>query len=278
MVPHLFRLCALLAIFACSRDDPRSVTPPSELRIIALTPSATEVVAALGAVHQLVGVDEYSTYPPEVTALPKVGNFLTPQLERIVQLRPSIVIVDDVHGQAAAALRDAGIETVACAMHALPDVKYALRTIGARIGRAGEAERVIAVIDTSLDAMAANHPAKRPRVLVVIDREAGGLGGLVAAGPGSWIDELLAVVGGENVLAASGVRYPKIALENVLRSQPDVILDLSYAARTSVEPWQAVDVPATRQRRVTGLANEPFLVAPSPRVAAALETLSRAIR
>ena len=81
-----------------------------------------------------------------------------------------------------------------------------------------------------------SRPAKRPRVLAILDREAGGLGNLVAAGPGSWIDELLAITGGENVLAGSGVRYPKVSMEEVLRGRPDVILDLSFAARLCRTP------------------------------------------
>jgi iron complex transport system substrate-binding protein len=114
-------------------------------------------------------------------------------------------------------------------------------------------------------------------VLAVIDREVGGLGNLVSAGPGSWIDELLAVVGGENVLAAAGVRYPKISAEEVLRGRPDVILDLSYAARHSVAAWQSVDVPAVTAGRVRAL-DDAYLIAPSPRVAEALAALAKAIQ
>lgn len=246
-------------------------------RVVSLTPSATEVVAALGATELLVGVDAYSTYPEAVAALPKVGSFLSPNLETIVSLRPTLVVVDDVHGATAGALRDAGLQTVACAIHALPDVKTALRTVGDRLGRAQEATRVIDQIDDALDAAAKARPARRPRVLAIIDREAGGLGNLVAAGPGSWVDELLAVVGGDNVLAASGVRYPKISLEEVLRGQPEVILDLSYAARREVASWDALDVPANKTRAVVALS-QPFLIAPSPRVAEALAVLAKAIR
>src|SRR5205085_1371907 len=108
---------------ACHRDD---VAAPPGRRLVSLTPSATEVVAALGATGELVGVDEYSTFPPEVTKLPKVGSFLAPNLETIVGLKPTLVIVDDVHGKAAAALHDAHVITVECAIHALPDVKNAL--------------------------------------------------------------------------------------------------------------------------------------------------------
>jgi iron complex transport system substrate-binding protein len=276
-----------LAGAGCRRDDARPIqgaaapvpaSPrPVIQRVIALTPSATEVVAALGATALLVGVDDYSAFPPEVARLPKVGSFLAPNLETIVGLKPTLVIVDDVHGQAAGALDDAGIATVACAIHALPDVKAALRSVGARIGKLAEAERVVEAIDGALDRAAAARPAKRPRVLAVIDREAGGLGNLVCAGPGSWVDELVAVVGGDNVLAAAGVRYPKISAEEVLRARPEVILDLSYAARQSVAAWSGLDVPAVAAGRVRAL-DDAYLIAPSPRVAEALAALARAIQ
>jgi iron complex transport system substrate-binding protein len=281
--------CVLGGAAACSRDEPKRAAPGAASglaarpgpgvaapTVVALMPSATEVMAALGATSLLVGVDAYSEYPPEVKQLPKVGAFLTPNIEAIVRLRPSVVVVDDVHAPAAAALRDAGLETIACPLHALPDVKRALRTVGARLGRAAEAERVVREIEAALDAAAARRPARHPRVLAVIDREDGGLGGLVAAGPGSWVDELLAVVGGDNVMLAAGLRYPKISLEEVLRGRPDVILDLSYAARNGLGAWQAVDVPATRTGRVVEL-HRPYLVAPSPRVTQALDDLARAI-
>src|SRR3954470_22902217 len=287
-------IAALAAIGpGCRRDDAGPPPPPpgassagaaaaptpsaAAPRVVALTPSATEVVAALGATGLLVGVDDYSTFPAEVTRLPRVGSFLSPDLETIVRLRPTLVIVDDVHGQVAGALHDAGIATVACAIHGLPDVKAALRAVGAEIGKAADADRVVSAIDAALDRAAAQRPARRPRVLAVIDREAGGLGNLVTAGPGSWVDELLAVVGGDNVLSAAGARYPKISAEEVLRARPEVILDLSYAARDSVAAWDALAVPAVAAHRVRAIA-DPFLVAPSPRVAEALAALALALR
>jgi len=267
---------AAAAPAAPAAQTPTATPAHAAPRLVSLTPSATEIVAALGATAQLVGVDEFSTFPPEVGKLPKVGSFLAPNLEAIIALAPTLVIVDDVHDQTAGALHDAGIASVACAMHALPDVKAALRSVGARLDRTAEADRVAAAIDAALDQAAAHRPARRPRVLAVIDRESAGLGNLVAAGPGSWVDELLAVVGGDNVLRGAPVRYPKISIEEVLRTRPDVILDLSFAARTSIAAWQAVDVPAVKAARVRALA-APYLIAPSPRVAAALADLAQAI-
>jgi len=193
-----------------------------------------------------------------------------------VRLRPSLVIIDDVHGQAAGALGDAGIATIECPIHSLEDVKLGLERVGARIGASSAATSAIARVDTTVAAARAKRPATRPKVLAVIDREADGLGNLIAAGPGSWVDELLQMAGADNILAAAGVRYPKISVEEVLRGKPDVILDLSFAGKAGIAPWQSVDVPAVAHHRVTAMA-EPYLVAPSPRVGAALEAIGRAI-
>lgn len=89
-------LFAVLGLWlACSREEPRPApqqgsqpgSRPTPLTVVTLMPSATEVMAALGATNLLVGVDDYSTYPPEVQRLPKVGAFLSPNLEAIVRLR-----------------------------------------------------------------------------------------------------------------------------------------------------------------------------------------------
>lgn len=267
-------LVVLALLVGCERTSaPSSGTGP---RLVTLSPSATEVVAALGATPQLVGVDQYSTYPPEVERLTKVGSFLAPNIEVIVSLRPSLVILDDIHGGTATVLGDAGIASVACPMHGLPDVKQGLLRVGDKLGRTREAKKLVGDIDAALDAASARRPARRPRVLAVIDRQQDGLGNLVGAGPGSWIDELLAVVGAQNVLASSSVKYPKISIEEVLRAQPEIILDLSYAARREITAWKAATVPATQNGRVHAHA-EAFLVAPSPRVTEALTVLAKSI-
>lgn len=271
---HALIVLALLIGCGSKREPAATSGPP---RIVSLTPSATEIVAALGAADQLVGVDEFSKYPPEVEKLPKVGSFLAPNLEVIVKLAPTLVIIDDIHGQVAGALRDHGVATVECDMHALPDVKKALRSVGDKLGRSKEASAAIEDIDHALDEAAAKRPARHPRVLAIIDREAGGTGGLIAAGPGSWVDELIAVSGGDNVLAASGVRYPKISLEEVLKGDPEVILDVSYSAEREISAWNSVEVSAVKNGRVRAM-KEPFLRGPSPRVRQALDAIAAAMK
>ena len=228
-------------------------------RIVTLSPSATEIVAALGAAGDLVGVDDYSDFPASIKALPRVGSFMVPNVETIVRLKPTLVVVDDIHAQALGALADAHLVTRECAMHTVPDVKTCLRTLG-----------------QALDDAAAHRPAHHPRVLIVIDREAGGLGAIVAAGPGTFNDELLAVIGGDNILAGAGTKYPKIGAEEVLREKPDVILDLSFTGKDSLAAWDTLDVPAVKTKHVLSLTSQ-VLAHPTPRIVEALTLLATSI-
>ncbi|HEY0255034.1 MAG TPA: helical backbone metal receptor [Kofleriaceae bacterium] len=265
-----------ITVAACqqaSAPTPTSSSANETPRIITLSPSATEIVAALGADNELVGVDDYSDYPPNVTSLPHVGSFMTPNLEVIVQLRPTLVIVDDIHSQVAGALHDAKVATLECAMHTVADVKACLKSVGDAIHK--DSKKPIETIDHAIDHV--EKPAQHPKVLLVIDREQGGVNSLVAAGPGTFNDELLALVGGDNVLAGASVKYPKIGTEEVLRAQPDVILDLSYAGRDSMKAWDGLAVPAVAHHKVQLLTSS-LLAHPSPRIPEALDLLARSIK
>ncbi len=268
---------ALLTVTACEVDRSKGAKNPR--KIVTLTPSATEIVAALGAADRLIGVDEYSTFPPEVKQLPKVGSFLMPSFETIVRLAPDLVIGDDIHADAATALRGAGIDVVLAPMHSIPDLRRAFVTVGARIGRADAARVAVAALADGIAAARARRRGAGVRVLIVIDREAGGLGNMVAAANGSWMDELVAITGAQNVLAGAGVRYPKVSPEELLRTRPEVILDVSFAAdtATALVEWRALpDVPAVASGRVHVL-KDAYLRGPSPRVAEAIAAIEAAL-
>jgi iron complex transport system substrate-binding protein len=282
------RSLAVLALLSATatgcRDrgaPPAADAPPA--RIVSLTPSATELVAAAGGLGRLVGVDRYSAWPPEVASLPRVGDFLRPSFEAILRLEPDLVVLAAVQTEVAEGLRGAGVRTLALDVHTVADVRDGLRQVGDAIGEPARAAAAIDALDETVAAVrrraAARQGSARPRVLVVIDRELGGLGNMVAAGAGSYLDELLAVLGADNVLAGAGVRYPKISVEAILRAEPDVILDASFtpdpdAARRD---WRPLDtVPAVASGRVH-LLNDTMYLAPSPRLGEALRGLEEMI-
>ncbi len=249
-------------------------------RVVTLTPSATELVAAVGAADLLVGVDRYSTHPPRVRDLPKVGDFLHPSFEAIVSLAPDLVIADDVQAEVTSGLAAAGIRTLRLPMHTIDDVSKGLAEVGRALQREDAARAAQAEIERALtQARSRARATEPPRVLGVVDREVGGLGNLVAAGPGSYLDELLAVVGATNALADYRVRYVKLSAEQILRARPEIILDLAptTSPETVRQDWGRLpELPAVQLGRVYVLQDGIYL-APGPRIGQAIERLSAII-
>jgi iron complex transport system substrate-binding protein len=273
------RCAALMAVAltGCDRADPGLPTGPIR-RVVTTTPSATEIVASVGAASLLVGVDRFSSYPPEVKRLPVVGDFVSPSIEAILQLRPDLVVLDAVQVRTAEALREGSVRTLVLEMHTVPDVLDGLTQAGHALGAADRAATQRARLQAAIARARAHGLARthRPRVLLVVDREIGALRGLVASGPGSYLDELVTLLGGENVLAGSAVRYPKIAPETVIESAPEVILDATHTddPDAAIRDWSALAaVPAVARGRVHMIGAEGFYVSPGPRLDQALAGL-----
>lgn len=279
----------LAADSGCRRDEARS--PPSsgstsaKLRVVTLTPSLTQVVDALGAIDLVVGVDKFSDSPEVVTHLSKnvakVGDFLSPNLEAVLSLHPDIVLLDAVQEKFVTPLKDAGIKKVyAIEMQSVGDVRAAIQSVGEALGRAELGKRVVADLDAALAAetqraeAAAAKAGKKPRVLFVVDRRPGGLSGMVAAAPGTYLDELLQRAAATNVLADAHARYVQLPAEEVIRRAPDVIFDAAHdATERGLVDWAPLaSVPAVAEHHVYLLGGSVY-VTPGPRLAEALAGL-----
>jgi iron complex transport system substrate-binding protein len=263
-------LVIALAAAGCRSDrSPAPATGQVE-RVVTTTPSATEIVAAAGGVDRLVGIDRYSEHPAEVRGLPVVGDFLSPSIEAILQLEPDLVVLDAVQSRTAEALSAGGVRTLVLRMHTVADALDGITAAGRALGTEREAAAARAAIERDLEAVRARGRARPQRVkaLAVVDRELGSLRGLVAAGPGSYLDELLGLVGGDNVMSASAVRYAKISPETVIETDPEVVFDTVHAddrARATADWQELARVRAVKAGRVH-LLGETFYVSPGPRV------------
>lgn len=250
-------------------------------RVVCLTPSSTELVAAVAGAGVIVGVDNYSDYPPEVKQLPKVGDFVSPHFEAILQLQPDLVVLDeDQERLVAESLHNVGIRTLAMRMETTGDVVQGLEQVGEALGRPDEARRVIETLQRDLDevralADRARGDGPRRKVLFVVDRELGGLGNMVAAGPDTYINEMIALAGGDNVLEDSPIRFPRISAETVLTRAPEVILDAVHTSsvKRAVTDWNALSgVPAIANGQVHVLG-ETMHTHPSPRLGRTLRRI-----
>ncbi|MCS7024296.1 MAG: helical backbone metal receptor [Bryobacteraceae bacterium] len=252
-------------------------------RIVSTSPSITEILFALGAGPHVVGVSNYCRYPPEVRHLPKVGSYLRPSAERIAQLRPDLVIMHHTQQDTLNRLQALGIRTQLVEQGSLANLFDTIRTLGRAVGRESQAASLAANIQAKIRPPAPSLKPN-PRVLIVVARNPGQLTGLVAAGPGAYLSELVEAAGGSNALTQSStVLYPKLSLETVIHLNPDYIVDASATMDASEDtpekrseflaPWMArQELSAVRNRRVVATFSEAMVV-PGPRVTEALEIL-----
>jgi iron complex transport system substrate-binding protein len=266
---------AILAmLMGCAHPKPHA---NGEARIVSLAPSVTETLFALGAGAEVVGVSQYCDYPPEVLKLPKVGDFIAPNLEAIVGLRPTLVIgiataSDERQARALSAL---GIPVLMVNDDSVEQVEANIITIGAHIGRTAEAARLLVSIKGQIASVEARlRDTSRTSVLMVVGHDP-----LVAVGSGTYLDELLTLAHGENIGEASGQTWPRLSLEYLIAVAPQVILDGQMGSEKAVPStfWDRYpSIPAVRDGRVRAYPID-LTDHPGPRIAKALATLAKLI-
>jgi iron complex transport system substrate-binding protein len=239
----------------------------------------TEALFAVGAGDRVVGRSRYCDYPPEAAQLPAVGG-IEPDVERILELRPDLVVGPSGHWSAslAATLRARGIASwFPDEIESLAGVDRLVEGVGARTGHAEDARRVVQALasdEHAVDAAVAARP--RPRALLVAGLEPT----VVVAGPASFADELLRRAGAINAVVDGGA-WPTFGLERILELDPDVIVDVSVAesdghTRITREAHGWSLLRAVRDGHVVPLGDE-RLLRPGPRIAQGLAVLARAL-
>jgi iron complex transport system substrate-binding protein len=240
---------------------------------------------AIGAGPSVVGVGSFDKEPPEVARLPRVGGLLDPDIERILSLRPDLVVAygsqTDVCGQ----IEAAGIPLFVYAHAGLRDITDTIRTLGRRVGRTEQANGLAATIERDLETIRAHVRGRpRPRTLLVLAREPRALRNIYVSGGIGFLHDMLEVAGGTNVFAAIPRESLQVSIETLLAFEPEVIIDLRYSGEIRPQDveleraaWQALPaLPAVRSGRVYELLGDEFVI-PGPRVAAATLKLARAL-
>ena len=257
---------------------------PAPARIISLIPAVSEMLFAIGAGPRVVAVSSFDDYPPEVLTLPRVGALVDPDLERILSLRPELVIVYESQIDLRRQLDRAKIPVFVYKHAGLADITTTIRQLGERVGQQEGAAAVIRQIEEKLrDIRMRVSGRPRPRTLLVFGRDALALRGVYASGGTGFLHDMLDAAGGDNVFADVPQQSVQATSELVLARRPDAILELRAGAmspaeqRQEIAVWQALpSVPAVRADRIA-IITDPRTVVPGPRVAEGTELIARAL-
>jgi iron complex transport system substrate-binding protein len=273
-----------LALVAASAAS-ASVRAAAPSRIVSTSPSITETLFALGLGDRVVGVSTFCRFPPEVRKLPKVGTFLKPDAELIAGLRPDLVVIHEKANGIDRRLASLHIPFVVVDRGTTESVLTSIRQIGAAAGVPDRATALVTGIEQKLSALRAqNRSTSHPRVLFIIGRRSGMLADLVGVGKGTYLNDLIEIGGGTNVLnIPRQPEYPRVSMETVLRFDPDVIIDtVDMGAQESarVPPaaverlWSAYPTLTAVKTKRLYAATIDALVVPGPRIVEAAEWVS----
>jgi iron complex transport system substrate-binding protein len=248
-------------------------------------PAVTEMLFAIGAGDQVVGVSSYDRYPPEVASRERVGALLDPNIERIFTLRPDLVIVYGTQQEFISRLDRAGVPRFEYQHAGLADITVTIRRLGQRVGRAPEAERLATRIEGDIAIIrkqVAGRP--RPRTAVLFDREAGSLRSMYASAGIGFMHDMLEAAGGTDVFADLKQQSLQLSAETLLARAPEVIVEVQRREGwppekvvSELSVWKTLSaLPAVRTGRVYILTDDRLGI-PGPRVAEAIRLLARTL-
>jgi iron complex transport system substrate-binding protein len=257
-------------------------------RIVSTAPSVTEMLYALGLGERVVGVTSFCRYPPEAAAKPKIGDYLRPNLEAIVALKPDLVVMEATGIRRAERLPALKLNVLEVDDGTLAGIYESVRKIGAAAGVPERAAALRSNMQAALeDLRRRTRGLASRRLLFVAGRTPARLEDLIVVGRGSYLNELIEIAGARNAFADVGAPYLKVSLEQVLARNPEVIVDMGEMAQTAgvseeqkravVALWERQPaLAAVRERRVFAVASDIFVV-PGPRVVEAARALARMV-
>jgi iron complex transport system substrate-binding protein len=224
---------------------------PGARRIVSLAPSCTECLLALGGGDRLAGVEEHSALPPALAAVPRIGGFKHHDVERIVALRPDLVLAASLHAATAVPqLAAHGLRVFVTRPRTVDAILDGMARMASVMGIARDAAPVVAGLRARVARVLERTLVRRVRPLVYVEFSPDGRTG----GPQSFLDDLVTKAGGVNLGGVARVEWPVVSAATVRRLDPDVIVIARYPASATREAlvgragWQ--DVAAVRSGRV----------------------------
>jgi iron complex transport system substrate-binding protein len=264
------RILAALVVALAALGPATAPAARAHPRIVSLIPSLTEDLFAIGAGSQVVGVSQFTDYPPAASKIPQVSSFSSVDAEKILRLHPDVVVGIPSQSSLVSDLRRLGLRIVLTRDDSFDDIFRDLALLGRVSGHASEAASLSAKLRKRTAALVRHLDThRRPRVLVVLQ-----VAPVFTVGDGSYIAHLVALAGGRNAAEGLHDAYARYSAEAVIAAQPDLIVTDHRAGLQSAlsqAPWNALR--AVREHRVYVPPDDAILERPGPRYNEGLEWL-----
>jgi iron complex transport system substrate-binding protein len=255
----------------------RVIVPDKIDRIVSLAPNLTEIVYAVGAGEQLIGDTEYCDYPSQAKAVAKIGDTMHPSIERIIALKPQIVLVSTA-SQLEAFTRQLDQQNIAVYVtnpQSLEDVFKSIQSLGVLFGHGDSTNTLVADLRARAAAVEVATKAVKPiRVFYQVSDEP-----LYTIGREAYLTDLIGRAGGVSVTADVPGAFPRFSDETALAAKPDAIILPTGGAMGSANSKVAAPLknsPAVLNNRIWKI-NENLLQRPGPRLVDGLEEMARAL-
>jgi iron complex transport system substrate-binding protein len=277
------KFCVLTLLLASSLSS-RAIAADIPRRIVSLSPDLTEMLYGVGAFDRVVGVSNYETYPPEAAKLPRLGQLHNPNFEKLTALRPDLVVINNAQAPFLEdTLKELGLRVLKTSNRSVQEVCAAMIAIGRATGNESEATRLAAATREGLDRAARKTaPLPKPRVVLIVNRTPGTLRDLSTATEGSFLAELVEIAGGRIVVPPAKSGYARLAKEDLLAIDPDIILDFVHGPKSGLagdplEAWREMpELKAVRGHRIHGVYQD-FVPHASQRIVQTAELFAKMI-
>ncbi len=269
----LWLTCLIAPIFSAAAGTANSNEP----RYISLAPSTTEILFALGLDQEIVGVSTFCNYPPKTKLKPKVGDFSRPNLEKIISLHPDYIFCTGLEqAPVIAELKRLNLKVYVADPTSIKDLLNTIQDIGKITERTKEAQEIIKKMNNDIETISSLTklipPEKKIKVFIEIWHEP-----LMAAGKGSFIDEMISLAGGINISHELNRPYSIFSSEKVISLNPGCIIMAYMDKETPLKliesrfGWKNID--AVKSKRVFNDINPDILLRPGPRITEGLKEI-----
>ena len=215
-------------------------------RIVSHVPPITETLFALGLGEKVVGVSDYCDYPEEAKSKPSVGNYFNPSIENIVALDPDLVLTDGHSQDILPQLDSLGIPYIVIDPKDFDSIFEDIALLGKVTGIEGRAEKLISDMQKDISRVL-NRVKDAPRVRVMYVIDATDLNNPWTTGPGSFVDYLITMAGGENIAATAPASWVQFSIEEIVSSDPEIIILPAKHGTAFTSPEVLKGHPARRE-------------------------------